>query len=174
MRPVILFAAFLVALVPGARADTCVPPDVLTVSPPDGAVGVPTNAALRARYAGSAVYGGEDVILEIVGQGELPVEPTFSESEGILSVSAELLPNASHIVHWPGLRDSRDAMAIGQGRDVRFVTTSVPDEMSPSLANLSIVDWNVRKRDDGCTDEPEERYLFDFAIGAANDDFDAS
>jgi hypothetical protein len=166
-------AVFVLALSFSVRAaaDTCNRPDLLDAVPPDGAENVPPNASLHARYATTAQYLNEDVVVEHVGHDEHTYVGTFDEAIGWLTVTPDpaLVPGDQYIVHWPKLRGLNTAN-LGRAKDVTITAGSTSDEELPDFAGLSSLEWDVDRDRDDCTDSLEERYLFDFYLRPANDD----
>lgn len=153
-----------------ARAQ-CAPPDLLYAVPVDGASRVPLDASFRARYAPTAEYRGEAVVLQPVGLEERVVPATFDEAEGALVATPDvpLEPSREHVLRWPALLD-RDGERIGEGAVVRFTAGEREDGMAPTFGGATAVHWDARKEHDECTDSAEERYLFDLEIGHVADD----
>jgi hypothetical protein len=163
--------AAVLFLVGRAAGAPCNKPDLRDTVPPDGANSVPVNAKLHARYAKNATYLGEEVLLETVGVGEEPVTATYSEAEGILSVTPEppLSPNQDYIISWPRLR-GLNASNLGKGATVHFRVGDTTDEGFPDFPGLTDVSWDVDREKDECTDSLEDRYVFDFDLSGASDD----
>ncbi|MGH7436161.1 MAG: hypothetical protein ACRENE_10855, partial [Polyangiaceae bacterium] len=51
-----------------------------------------------------------------------------------------------------------------------FTTGSTIDSASPTFGGLESVSWDVSREHDSCTDNVQERYVFDLTLGAAADD----
>src|SRR5688572_26116032 len=121
--------AGLTLLVGNAAGAPCNKPDLRDAVPPNGASAVPVNAKLHARYAKNATYLGEDVLLETVGVGEEVVTATYSEAEGILSVTPDppLSPNQDYVITWPRLR-GLNSSNLGKGATVQFRVGEITDE----------------------------------------------
>ncbi|MCC6213707.1 MAG: hypothetical protein IT376_02480 [Polyangiaceae bacterium] len=164
-------AAALCAFGPSARADECGRPDLLETMPPDGATDVPTDARLQARYAATAEYLGEEVVLEHVGVDERAVDPIFDVNEGLLVVSPPeaLVPGDEYVIRWPRLRGLGTA-TLGRSADVRFVAGALADATAPEFAGLSSVEWDLDRSRDECTDSLQARYVFDLGLSPASDD----
>jgi hypothetical protein len=166
-----LAAASWLALAPRpASAGTCALPDLAETMPPDGAQTVPTNAILSARYATTADYLGETVVLQHVGKEDRNVPATWAASEGILSIvpPAPLVTGDEYVVKWPGLRGLNSAN-LGRGKDVRF-RVGAEDKEPPKFAGLGAIEWDVEREKDTCTDAVEDRYVFNVDVGLASDD----
>jgi len=142
---------------------------LLQAIPADGAAGVPTNAKLFAHYAPNASYLDEEVVLEHVGVGETTLKATWNAAESMLSVEPVLTAGAQYVVRWPRLRGLNTAN-LGRAEDVSFEVGTTSDEMPPQLEGIAKLEWDVDRERDDCTDNLEERYLFDFELGAASDD----
>lgn len=158
-----------------AAAEPCNRPDLKDTMPPNAALGVPTNAALHARYATSAEYLDEEIVLERVATGE---SETFSGSqvswvsvEGVLSItpSTPLASSELYRVRWPGLRGIATA-SRGRGKDIEFETGATEDVELPVFDGISGLEWDVERETDPCTDAQEERYVFDVEVPDASDD----
>lgn len=152
------------------RADAaCNRPDLVFVVPPDGASAVPPNAKLFARYRSNATYTGEDITLSGAG-GEQVLSGEWSEAETLLGVTpVELMPGEQYSVEWPRLRGVNSG-SLGKGASVEFTVGTALDEAPPEFEGLSGVSWDVDRERDDCTDNLEDRYLFDLELGAASDD----
>jgi hypothetical protein len=139
--------------------------------PADGASGVPINARLSAHYAPSAEYLNEAVPLEHVGVGPEDAPATFDANEGLLTIApaAPLVANDAYKISWPALRGLTTA-ALGKGADVQFTAGSSSDVEAPRFSGMKALAWDVERSNDDCTDSPEDRYRFDFALGDASDD----
>jgi hypothetical protein len=149
----------------------CGRPDFLEAIPPDEATEVPLNATLSALYTSSAQYLDEPVTLEQVGGETLTLTATFNQNEGILTVTppAPLQSQAQYRVTWPRLRGLTVA-SLGQGAEVEFSTGSITDLQPPKFDGLSGISWDLKRENDVCTDSLEERFVFDLALGAIEDD----
>lgn len=160
-------AAVLVAL--PARSEPCGVPDVDATYPPDGAAGVPPNARLSAHYSSPADYAGEPVTLTASTHGEQALDVTYDEAEGLLrAVPFAALPVDSYRLAWPSLRGA--SSGSGRSKEIGF-TVGGPDDVSPpAFAGLLSLSWDLSRDTDPCTDELEDRYLFDFELGQAEDD----
>lgn len=156
-------AAWALTQKPGvADAQTCERPDFLEAIPPDGATDVPPNARLFARYRTSAEYRDEDIELAHVGGETTLLGGEYSPSEGLLSVTPELLAGGEYRVKWPELR--------GRGGEATFTVGDRLDTDAPRFTGILDVTWDVQRRRDSCTDSVEDRYVFDLGLGAATDD----
>jgi hypothetical protein len=170
----ILLAACLVGVagVTGpARAAPCGRPDLVDMVPPDGATGVALNATLGAHYQASADYLGEHVVLVHPGDRKQELEAQFEPTEVFLTVTPTepLLPGSTYLVRWPSLR-GLNAAAAGYGGEATFTTGTSDDTMSPTFAGVVAVEWDLEREQNDCTEELEERYVFDIELGAASDD----
>lgn len=156
-----------------ALAEDCAKPDLLEAYPgnADPPREVPTNATLTAHYAPTAQYLGETVTLDSAATGSVVVDATFDSSEGLLTVTPQTLtPGSQYTIHWPKLAGIGTA-SRGKGADVDFLVASGADQISPTFAGLSRVDWDVHRYRDKCTDSLEDRFDFDLWPGIAGDDF---
>ncbi len=165
-----------------ARADSCDHPDLIETIPDDLATGVPLNASLFARYATNAQYIDETVTLEqTLGGGDdagvaagtaVPVSVTFDQAEGLLQATpmTPLMARApAYVVKWPSLR-GLDTATLGTSASTHFTTGSIIDSASPTFGGLKAVSWDVSREHDSCTDNVQERYVFDLTLGDAADD----
>jgi hypothetical protein len=139
--------------------------------PPDGAVNVPIDASLHARYALSAAYLEEDVIFRKIGGEDRVLPAQFNTNEGLLSVTPPepLEPDATYEVVWPRLRGVGTA-SLGRGRTVSFTAGAAPDRELPRFSGLQSIDWRVDREHDDCTESLEERFVFEVEPGDASDD----
>ncbi len=180
MRSRVRSLAALAALVPllassVARAETCNRPDLKDTMPPDGATGVPTNASLHARYATSAEYLGEEIVLERVSNGELQTfegaNVSWTSVEGVLSITPEggLVPGELYRLSWPSLRGIATA-SKGTSKQIEFEAGTIEDVELPLFDGASGLEWDVLRETDPCTDAQEERYVFDLELPGAEDD----
>ncbi len=178
--PAVLFSAAGLASTVGevkdARADSCTVPDLIETIPADMATGVPTNATLFARYDTNAEYAQEPVTLDQFHMGApvasgQAVPATFDPTSGLLQVTPSMLltPLDSYVVHWPALRGI-DTATLGSGGELHFTAGTTADTMVPTFAGLSSVSWNVSRQTDSCTNDIDERYVFNLGLGAAADD----
>jgi hypothetical protein len=173
---VLLCIAGLVLAAGDARADSCIDPDLLETIPADMATGVPTNASLFARYQTNAQYEQEPVTMDqfhmgtevVTGQA---IAATFDPTSGLLQITppALLTPLDSYVVHWPALRGI-DTATLGTSADQHFTAGTIEDTQAPTFAGLSSVSWNVSRQTDSCTNDIDQRYVFDLGLGAAADD----
>lgn len=154
-----------------AHAASCGHADLLDTLPPDGAQGVPTDAALSARYAITAEHQGEEVLLGREGEPARAVKATFDRVLSTLTARPEepLAPGTAYVVTWPGLR-SVSTGGRAAGATVRFTTSAGPDRAAPEFAGLERVAWDLRRDQNDCTDSQEDRLVFDLTLGAASDD----
>lgn len=167
-----LWVAGVLALGTRSLAAPCNRPDLQDAVPPDGAVGVPTNASLSAIYVTSAEYLGEEIPLKRVSTGEVQtLQGTWVPVEGVLSVTPEapLEPGELYEISWPRLRGVATA-TLGQGRDVTLQVGSGEDTELPVFDGVTGVEWDVAREKDPCTDATEERYIFDIEVPDAIDD----
>lgn len=169
--------ALLLAILPLRDAHAgCADPDLLVAFPDDGAVDVPTDATLSARYAASAEYLDEEVLFGRAGDGGAldPVPVAFDPAEVRLSIELPggLEPETTYRVQWPRLRGLGSA-SKGDGRVVEFTTGTGADREAPTFTGLEAARWDVRRRTDDCTGAAEDRFVFDLDVGAASDDASA-
>jgi hypothetical protein len=164
-----LGAAF--AFAAPARAQDCARPDVVDTVPIDGARDVPVNAALVARYAITAEYFKEEVRFGPVGDEPLSLVGSYVRDEQLLTVvpPEPLAPGVEYEIEWPGLRGLFSA-SKGRSRKVRFTAGSAADAEPPRFDGLAGFDWDYEREKDDCTDRVEERFVFDFDVGFAEDD----
>lgn len=167
----ILLPLLLLAGARPAAALPCNTPDLLFTLPREGATSVPTDATLVAGYALSADYGGEEVLLIPAGEAPRPVPATFDRAQRLLTIKpAEgLAPGASYAVRWPGLRGV-DTATPGVGREVQFTAGAGPDAEPPRFDGLGPITWELLRERNGCSDEVEDRFTFELALGLASDD----
>ena len=168
---VLLAGAGGAAIVAPAHAAPCGVPDLADMVPPDGATGVPLNATLGAHYMASADYLGEDVVLVHPGGREQVLEARFDPTEVLLSVTPTepLVAGGAYVVRWPSLR-GLNASTPGYGDEAHFTAGTADDVASPTFAGVTGVQWDLEREQNDCTDELEERYVFDIALGDAADD----
>jgi hypothetical protein len=161
-----------------ARAATCNRPDLKETMPPDGAGGIPINASLFARYATGAEYLGEQIVLEQVSSGQTEVfsgpgspSPNWDAVDGLLSITpgAPLSAGELYRVSWPGLRGFGTA-SKGLSKTIEFTAGSIEDLEPPLFDGIGVVDWDVERATDPCTDAQEERYVFELEVPDASDD----
>lgn len=159
----------LLAAASSARAQSCGSPDLRSAFPPEGAAGVPLNAAVSAVYAETADYLGEPVtITDEAGTRTLDV--TFDPGERrLIAREPGLAASSSYTIEWPALRGLSTA-GHGLGATVTFTTGSELDGLAPTFAGITSLRGDLDHIDDECTDEPEPRMTFDFGLGAADDD----
>jgi hypothetical protein len=165
---------FAVLLSASARAAPCGAPDLVAAYPGDGATRVPLNANFRAQYAASAQGAGATVSLEQVGADTTTIAAQFDAAETTLEVDAPgLVANANYVLTWPGLPGSGTS-DVGAAKEVSFTAGTGQDVAAPTFAGLASVAWDVDREHDDCTDDIQQRYVFDLTPGAASDDFDSS
>jgi hypothetical protein len=154
-----------------AQAAPCGVPDLADMVPPDGATAVPLNATLSAHYMASADYLGEDVVLVHPDGREQVLEARFDPTEVLLSVTPTepLAAGGAYVVRWPSLR-GLNAATPGYGDEAHFTTGTADDMTSPTFAGVTRVRWDLEREQNDCTEELEERYVFDIALGDAADD----
>jgi hypothetical protein len=171
VRPMLLAAALLLITSNAAAAAPCGRPDVLETYPADGAMDVPINARLSARYAATADYVDEEITFEHVGVDVEVPRATFDSTEGRLSFepAAPLVSGDSYVVRWPALRGLTTAV-LGKGADVTFTAGSRNDFEAPRFGGVRAVSWDVERVDDDCTDSLEDRFTFDISLDDASDD----
>lgn len=163
-----LFACVLV--VPTLSEAQCGRPDLESTLPRDGAVGVPSNAQLTAAYASTAEYDDENVELEVEGAETYSLLGDFDASEGILSITPpEPLREVQYTATWPRLRGLGTA-SRGGGATVTFMGSDLVDTENPQFDGLTDVRWDIKRANDDCTDDVEERVILELELGAANDD----
>lgn len=152
-----------------ARAEPCGRPDLRAAFPMDGAAHVPLNAVLSAVYAETADYLGEPVELSSAGV-PVALSAEFDASERRLFVrDAGLQPDTSYSLAWPALRGLSSA-GHGVGRTVAFSTGARSDLEPPEFGGIRKLEWDLTQVRDGCTDDLEPRFRFDFQLGDASDD----
>ena len=156
---------------PPAQALPCNTPELLFTLPREGATAVPTDATLVAGYASSSEYAGEEVLLLPDQGAPRPIPATFDRVEKLLSVKPPegLAPGTGYAIRWPGLRGV-DTATPGIGREIRFTAGAGPDLEAPRFDGLGAVTWELQREHSNCTDEVEERFLFDLELGQAADD----
>jgi MYXO-CTERM domain-containing protein len=154
-----------------AHAAPCGVPDLADMVPPDGATGVPLNAKLGAHYLASADYLGEDVVLVHPDGREQVLDARFDPTEVLLSVTPTepLVAGGAYVVRWPALR-ALNAATPGIGGQAHFTAGTKDDTESPSFAGVTQVHWDLERVQNDCTEELEERYVFDIALGDVSDD----
>jgi hypothetical protein len=154
-----------------AAAAPCGRPDLVDMVPPDGAVGVATDATLAAHYASNAEYLGEPVVLVTPDGLENGFTAAFDSTEGLLSITppAPLAAGASYEIRWPAIR-GLNAAAPGNGGTAQFTVGGGPDQHPPTFAGVTGIDWDVERSNNECTDAVEERMVFDLDLGTADDD----
>jgi hypothetical protein len=163
-----LVLVLVLVLTPRVHA-ACARPDLRFAVPPDGAESVPLDARPSAYYEATADYLGEPVQLSSAA-GELSVEITFDAVEHTLTIVPPALePDTMYTLTWPELRGLGSA-SRGLGRTIAFRTGSAPDAEEPVFAGLSSVDWDIVHDRDACTDDFEDRFRFELALGDASDD----
>lgn len=164
-------AAALSSLLFGAAPAeaACNRPDLQFAVPPDDAVVAP-NAKLHARYKSNAEYTGEDITVTDMASGaEQVLTGDWNSAETLLSVTPKLEPGQSYSVEWPRLRGINSAN-LGRGKSITFAVGASLDQETPQFTGLKALEWDVDRERDDCTDNLEERYVFDFDLGAASDD----
>ncbi len=168
---VLLAGAGGAAFVAPAHAAPCGVPDLVDMVPPDGATAVPLNATLSAHYMASADYLGEDVELVHPDRPKEMLKARFDPTEVQLSVTPTepLVAGGAYVVRWPSLR-GLNASTPGYGGEAHFTAGTTEDVASPTFAGVTGVQWDLEREQNDCTDELEERYVFDIALGDAADD----
>jgi hypothetical protein len=146
----------------------CNRPDVELVVPPDGASDVAPNAKLFAHYRSNAEYTGEDVLVTREGLEQV-LSGEWNAPETLLSVAPTLEPGERYTVEWPRLRGINSAN-LGRGKSAEFTVGSALDEAPPLFEGLVGIHWDADRARDDCTDRVEDRFVFDFDLGAASDD----
>jgi MYXO-CTERM domain-containing protein len=153
-----------------AAAAPCNTPELLATFPPEGARGITTDATLSAAYASSADYLGEEVLLVPDGGEPRPVPAIFDRAESLLSIKPEpLTPGLGYSVRWPGLRGV-DTATPGLGREVHFFAGAGPDQEPPTFFGLGGATWDLSRERSNCSDDIEDRFVFDLDLGVAGDD----
>jgi hypothetical protein len=164
-----LFALAACLISQRAKAAPCGVPEVVATFPRPNALRVPSNATLAAHYGAPAEYGGEPVTLTASNGAVIPLNVGHDEAEGMLRATPTgPLVSGSYAIVWPALRGP--ATGPGRSRTVEFSVTSAMDEVPPSFDGLRSVTWDLAREKDPCTDAAEDRYVFDFELGAASDD----
>jgi hypothetical protein len=171
----LLMAWALVSTARQAHAAGCGSPDLVEAFPSAGSLAVPTNAHLWARYAATAVYLGEPVVLERLGGERREVLAQFSANEGLLVVEPEgfLEAGGRYRVEWPRLRGSNTA-SQGNGFSLEFSVGQVTDALSPVFGGAQAVEFRLERSQDGCSGTVEERFLFELAVGSVEDETQSS
>jgi hypothetical protein len=156
-----------------AQGAPCGVPDVDATFPRPNALRVPANAMLAAHYSAPAEYDGEVVTLTASNGANVPVSVGFDEAEGLLRATplVPMVPGSYTLV-WPSLRGP--STGAGRSRSIDFSVVATLDMAPPVFAGLASVTWDLLREQDPCTDSAEDRYLFDFELGAASDDLDPS
>jgi hypothetical protein len=137
---------------------------------------VPTNASLFAQYQTNAQYTQQPVTMDqfhmgaevVTGQA---VPAMFDPTSGLLQITppAPLTPLDSYVVHWPALT-GLDTASLGTSAETHFTAGTVDDTQAPTFAGLSSISWNVSRETDSCTNDVDQRYVFNLGLGAAADD----
>lgn len=152
-----------------ALAAPCGRPDLRATFPADGATDVPQNAVLSAAYAETADYLSEPVELTSAGVTRT-VDAQFDASERRLVIAnPALTANTSYTLAWPALRGLSSA-GHGLGRTITFTTGAADDLDPPEFEGIRKLSWDLDQVRDDCTDDLEQRFHFDFELGAARDD----
>lgn len=152
------------------RAQDCALPDIEHAVPVDGALNVPTDAVLRARYAAAAEHRGEVVVLQREGEPEESVDSEWLPAERTLVARpGELVPGARYTLRWPALT-SVDGDVLGVGAVVTFEVGAGPDRGPPTFEGVRELRWDAEKTHDDCVGSAEERYRFDLVVDGASDD----
>ena len=99
------------------------------------------------------------------------LEAHFDPTEVRLDVTPTepLVAGGEYVVRWPSLR-GLNAAAPGHGGEAHFTAGTADDTESPSFAGVTKVRWDVEREQNECTDELEERYVFDIVLGDVSDD----
>jgi MYXO-CTERM domain-containing protein len=154
-----------------ARGAPCGIPDVDATYPRANALRVPANAVLSAHYGAPAEYDGEPVTLTAPNGADIPLEVTFVEAEGMLSATPQSsLVAGSYTLVWPSLRGP--GSGSGRSKTIDFSVMALTDQAPPTFEGLADVTWDLAREKDPCTDALEDRFVFDFQLGAATDDAD--
>jgi MYXO-CTERM domain-containing protein len=149
----------------------CGIPDVDATYPRANALRVPSNAVLAAHYGAPAEYDGEVVTLTASNGLQIGLDVSYDQAEGLLRATPlSLLVAGSYTLVWPSLRGP--ATGAGRSRTIDFSVAAAVDQAPPSFAGLGSVTWDLVRERDQCTDAIEDRYVFDFELGAASDDQD--
>jgi hypothetical protein len=152
-----------------AEGAPCGVPEVVATFPRANALRVPSNATLAAHYGAPAEYDDEPVSLTASSGAVIPLTVVHDEAEGLLRATPmEPLASGSYAIDWPALRGP--ATAAGRSKTIEFSVMPAMDQAPPSFDGLRSVTWDLAREKDPCTDALEDRYVFDFTLGAANDD----
>jgi hypothetical protein len=169
-RAISLLAFFGASLL-GQRAEgaPCGVPEVVATFPRANALRVPSNATLAAHYGAPAEYDEEPVSLTASNGAVIALTVGYDEAEGMLRATpAEPLASGSYAIVWPALRGP--ATGAGRSKTIEFSVVPAMDQAPPSFDGLRSVTWDLAREKDPCTDALEDRYVFDFTLGAADDD----
>jgi uncharacterized protein (TIGR03382 family) len=141
--------------------------------PRANALRVPANATFSAHYGAPADYAGETVTLTASNGAVVPVNVGYDEAEGILRATplATLVPG-SYSIDWPALRGP--STGAGRSKTIDFSVVAALDTLPPTFAGLETLEWDLAREEDPCTNAFEDRYAFDFELGAASDDSEVS
>jgi MYXO-CTERM domain-containing protein len=149
----------------------CGIPDVDATYPRANALRVPANAVLSAHYGAPAEYDGEPVTLTASNGANVPLNVSYAEAEGMLSaVPQSPLVAGSYTLVWPSLRGP--GTGSGRSKTIDFSVMALSDQVPPTFAGLADVTWDLAREKDQCTDALEDRFVFDFELGSAEDDAD--
>jgi hypothetical protein len=153
------------------RAAPCGAPNFISAFPPDGAKAVPMNATLSARYAATAEYNDEPILLARSGAATESLTGSFDSAEGLLSATPAdpLLEGAHYTVTWPALHGV-GVSERGSSAKVSFTASGITDTLAPEFDGLSGIEWDVDRERDECTDSLEDRFAFDLSLENASDD----
>lgn len=168
-------SAFVLGAVPFwlsavSHAEGCLRADLLSATPPDKALSVPTNALPSARYRSTAKYDDEVVRFGREGRALIEIVPTFEPATATLSfVPPGLEPYASYVIEWPGL-GGVGATSRGKPITVHFGTGAGEDHTAPFFAGAKSVDWTPKRELDPCTDRHEDRFEFSLELGDVAED----
>jgi hypothetical protein len=156
-----------------AQGAPCGVPDVDATYPRANALRVPANATFAAHYGAPADYDDEGVTLTASNGVSVPLTVAYDEAEGMLRATpvAALTPG-SYTLDWPALRGP--STGAGRSKTIDFSVVAALDMTPPTFAGLSGVEWDLAREEDPCTEAYEDRYTFDFELGAVSDDTDRS
>jgi MYXO-CTERM domain-containing protein len=149
----------------------CGIPDVDATYPRANSLRVPANAVLSAHYGAPAEYDDEPVTLTASNGVNVPLTVSYVEAESMLSaVPQSSLVAGSYTLVWPSLRGP--GTGSGRSKTIDFSVAALSDQVPPAFEGLLDVTWDLAREKDPCTDALEDRFVFDFQLGAAMDDAD--
>jgi hypothetical protein len=99
------------------------------------------------------------------------VTVSFNAAEGLLQATplSLLTPNTAYVIHWPALRGI-DTATLGTTMNLHFTSGTTEDLSPPTFGGITSVSWDVSRENDSCTNQVDERYVFDLGIGDAADE----